>query len=94
MSRVNLGHRDNEHKRTIPMHAQLSLAEDAAAREREAAAAQLATTEGALARTAGEEHAAARREVEVSNGATAASGQLERERERDGAGRIFGVLRF
>jgi hypothetical protein len=47
---------------------QFSLAEDAAAREREAAAAQLATAEGALACTAGEKHAADRREVEVANG--------------------------
>ena len=49
---------------------QFSLAEDAAAREREAAAAQLATAEDALACTAGEKHATDRREVEVA--ATAA----------------------
>ena len=47
---------------------QFSLAEDAAARERETAAAQLATAEGALAHTSGEKHAATRREVEVANG--------------------------
>ena len=71
---------------------QLSLAEDAAAREREAAASQLTTTEHALAHTAGEKHAAARRAVKVSNGATAASEQLERERERDGAVVVLGGL--
>ena len=69
---------------------QLSLAEDAAAREREAAVSQLVTTEHALAHTAGEKHAAARRAVKCSNGATAASEQLERERERDGAVVVFG----
>ena len=71
---------------------QLSLAEDAAVREREAAVSQLATTERALAHTAGEKHAAARREVKVSNSQTAASGQLERERERDGAVAFRGLL--